>query len=153
MSDSEDNADLEPEPPPPSGRAYHEERDANPKIIVSVGASLLLSLVLIGVIVGGTRSCYSEGKNIPSLKHVFEQVHHRRRVQPGIEIHPRETVRRVEAQNQTIIHNYMWLGSDHKFAQIPVDRAIEIALDAGFPKEAPEASDAGSTDASGPAPQ
>jgi hypothetical protein len=59
---------------------------------------------------------------------------------PRLEEHPAIEIQQLRAQEDHVLSTYGWMDKKAGVVRIPIDRAIELQLDRGFPtrKEAPK---------------
>lgn len=111
----------------------HEGQDADIRPIVLTGIGLALTVVVVGAIVYGIFR-YLETHPITSVQSnpmaVFDsQIP----PAPRIEEHPAIEIQELHAQEDQTLSTYGWIDKNKGVVRIPIDRAIELQLQRGFP--------------------
>jgi len=111
----------------------HEGPDADIWPIVLTGIGLALTVLVVGVIVYGIFR-YLETHPITSVQSnpmaVFDsQIP----PAPRIEEHPAIEIQELHAQEDQMLSTYGWIDKNKGVVRIPIDRAIELQLQRGFP--------------------
>jgi len=111
----------------------HEQRDANVRPIVLTGIGLALSLAVVGVIVYGILR-YLEA-NPPTRVQTNPMAAFDAQIPPAprIEEHPAIEIEQLHAQEDQILSTYGWIDKSKGVIRIPIDRAMEIQMERGFP--------------------
>jgi hypothetical protein len=111
----------------------HEQRDANVRPIVLTGIGLALSLAAVGVIVYGILR-YLDA-NPPTRVQANPMAAFDAQIPPAprIEEHPAIEIEQLHAQEDQILATYGWIDKSKGVIRIPIDRAMEIQLERGFP--------------------
>lgn len=118
----------------------HETRDARIAPIVLTGAGLALTVAIVGLVVYGifrylgTHPATSVRSNPMSAEE--SQIP----PAPRIEEHPAIEIQQLHTQENNILSTYGWTDKKAGVVRIPIDRAMELQLERGFParKEAPK---------------
>lgn len=126
----------------------HEETDANPSGVALTVLGLLVSLVLIGVVVAATRSCYGSRHPSENYQAVFRKDSPPTAPGPGVQVDPAQTLERVRDREVQKLTSYQWLDAQHQHARIPIERAIDLTLQRGLPQRSPLRQGGGPADAS-----
>jgi hypothetical protein len=120
--------------------AGHETRDAGtgPIILVGLGLAFLVAMVAL-MIYGilwylGAHPAFTARVNPMALED--SQIPPR----PRLEEHPAIEIQQLHAQEDRILSTYGWMDKKTGVVRIPIDRAMELELERGFPtrKEAPK---------------
>jgi len=111
----------------------HEGQDADIRPIVLTGIGLALTVVVVGAIVYGSFR-YLETHPITSVQSnpmaVFDsQIP----PTPRIEEHPAIEIEELHDQEDQTLSTYGWIDKNKGVVRIPIDRAIELQLQRGFP--------------------
>jgi hypothetical protein len=114
---------------PPS----HERTDADVRPIVLIGAGLAVLLIAVGGIVYGIfqyLSAHTATSPQSSPMTVFDpQIP----PSPRIEEHPAIEIQQLRAQEEQTLSTYGWVDKKTGRVRIPIDRAMELQLQRGFP--------------------
>jgi hypothetical protein len=111
----------------------HEGRDADIRPIVLTGIGLALTVVVVGFIVYGTFQ-YLAARPASSVQSnpmtVFDsQIP----PEPRIEEHPAIEIQQLHAQEDQTLSTYGWMDKSKGVVRIPLDRAMELQMERGFP--------------------
>ena len=118
----------------------HEGRDADIRPIVLTGIGLALTVVVVGFIVYGTfqyLAAHPATTTQPNPMTVFDsQIP----PAPRIEEHPAIEIQQLHAQEDQTLSTYGWMDKSKGVVRIPLDRAMELQMQRGFPtrKELPQ---------------
>jgi hypothetical protein len=111
----------------------HETRDPAIRPIVLTGAGLALTLVMVGFVVYGIFQYLAThpATSLPSNPMaVFDsQIP----PAPRIEAHPAIQIQELRAQEAQTLSTYGWVDKKAGVVRIPIDRAMELQLQRGFP--------------------
>jgi hypothetical protein len=115
------------------GPVGHEGRDADVRPIVLTGIGLALTVLVVGVIVYGIFR-YLETHPATSVQSnpmaVFDsQIP----PEPRIEEHPAIEIQELHAQEDQTLSTYGWMDKNKGVVRIPIERAMELQLQRGFP--------------------
>ena len=120
--------------------AGHETRDAKIAPIVLTGAGLALAVAIVGLVVYGIFQ-YLETHPATSVRaNPMSTEQSQIPPAPRIEEHPAIEFQQLHAQENSILSTYGWANKKAGVVRIPIDRAVELQLERGFPtrKEAPK---------------
>ena len=111
----------------------HETLDAGVRPIVLAGAALACAIVLAGSLVYGTfrflAARPASGARSEPMFATDSQVP----PEPRIEEHPAVDLQQLHAQEDRTLSTYGWVDKKAGVVRIPVDRALELQLERGFP--------------------
>jgi hypothetical protein len=109
-----------------------------PIILVGLGLAVLVAIVAL-MIYGilqylGTHPAFTARANPMALE--TSQIP----PAPRLEEHPAIEIQQLRAQEEHILSTYGWMDKKAGVVRIPIDRAMELELEQGFPtrKEAPK---------------
>jgi hypothetical protein len=111
----------------------HETEDASVVSIVRAGAGLAVIVVLSGLIVYAVFQFLvshpvSTGPANPMAETVREFP-----PQPRIEDHPAAELNALHAQEERLLSTYGWTDKKAGVVRIPIDRAMRLQMERGFP--------------------
>ena len=120
-------------PPSPRGRG-HEESDASIGPIVLTGVGLAVALAVVGLIVYGIY-WYLAGHplSVPRPNPMAETDQQQFPAAPRLEEHPAIEVHELHSQEDKILSTYGWTDKSKGIVRVPIDRALELQLERGFP--------------------
>jgi len=110
----------------------HETRDADVRAIVLAGVALAIVALLIGVLVYGVFQYLAHNPTTTGRANPMAQTG-RFPPAPRIEEHPSLELKDLHAMEDSILTTYGWTDKATGIVRIPVDRAIELQLQRGFP--------------------
>jgi hypothetical protein len=116
----------------PSGPG-HETRDAGVRPIVLNGAGLAVMIVIVGLIVYGTFQYLARHPAISPQSNPMSVGDLQIPPEPRIEDHPAIAIQQLHAQEDKTLSTYGWTDRKAGVVRIPIDRAIELQLERGFP--------------------
>jgi len=118
---------LQPRP------AGHETRDARIAPIVLTGAGLALTVAIVGLVIYGVFQ-YLETHPATSVRtNPMSAEESQIPPAPRIEEHPAIEIQQLHAQENSILSTYGWMDKKAGVVRIPIDRAMELQLERGFP--------------------
>jgi hypothetical protein len=111
----------------------HETRDADVGPIIVAGLGLALTLALVGLLIYGILRYLNA--NPPAVSRVNPMSAEDAQIPPAprIEEHPAIDIQQLHAEEDRILSTYGWTDKKAGVVRIPVDRAIELQLQRGFP--------------------
>lgn len=113
--------------------AGHETRDASIAPIVLTGAGLALTVAIVGLVVYGVFQ-YLETHPVTSARaNPMSAEESQIPPAPRIEEHPAIEIQQLHAQENSILSTYGWTDKKAGVVRIPIDRAMELQLERGFP--------------------
>ena len=118
---------------PPSRSVGHETRDAGIRSIVLTGTGLAVTIAIAGLIVYGIFQYLgthpAAGTRVNPMSAGVSQIP----PEPRIEEHPAIAIRELRAQEEHTLSTYGWVDKEAGVLRIPIDRAMELQLERGFP--------------------
>jgi len=120
--------------------AGHETRDAKIAPIVLTGAGLALTVAIVGLVVYGIFQYLETHPATSARANPMSTEQSQIPPAPRIEEHPAIEIQQLHAQENSILSTYGWANKKAGVVRIPIDRAVELQLERGFPtrKEAPK---------------
>jgi hypothetical protein len=120
--------------------AGHETRDARVAPILLTGAGLALAVVIVGIVVYGVFRYLDSHPATAVQANPMATEESQIPPAPRIEEHPAIEIQQLHAQESSILSTYGWMDKKAGVVRIPVDRAMDLQLERGFPtrKEAPK---------------
>jgi hypothetical protein len=122
-----------------SRQAGHETRDAASGPIVLAGLGLALVVAAVGLIGYGILT-YLGSQPVAAIR-VNPMAAEDSQIPPAprIEEHPAIEIQQLHEQEEHTLSTYGWTDKKAGVVRIPIDRAMELQLERGFPtrKEAP----------------
>lgn len=129
--------DLEYGPNPPG--AKYEHTDIDPAVGYKFGLWLAVATLISFGIVYGT-FWFFEGRaraaNAAAVKYPLAAGQHREPPLPRLQTQPFKDVYMLRQAEAAKLTSYGWVDKDGGVAHIPIDRAIEVMLQKGFPARA-----------------
>ena len=111
----------------------HESRDADIQPILLTGFGLALCVVVVGLIVYGTfryLATHPATSVQPNPMAVFDsQIP----PAPRIEEYPAIEIQQLRAQEEQTLSTYGWIDKKKGVVRIPLDRAMQLQMQRGFP--------------------
>ena len=111
----------------------HESRDADIRPILLTGFGLALCVVVVGLIVYGTfryLATHPATSVQPNPMAVFDsQIP----PAPRIEEYPAIEIQQLRAQEEQTLSTYGWIDKKKGVVRIPLDRAMQLQVERGFP--------------------
>jgi len=112
----------------------HEETDASVGPIVLTGASLAVVLAIVCALVYGIYWYLAEHPlSTPRPNPMAETNQQQFPPVPRLEEHPAIEVHELRSQEDQILSTYGWTDKSKRLVRIPIDRAMELRLERGFP--------------------
>lgn len=112
----------------------HETEDASVRGIVYTGIGLAISIVVAGLIVYGSFHFFREHRPAAALPNPMEETERQQfPPAPRIEEHPMIEVRELRAHEDQVLSTYGWTDKKNGVVHIPIERAMELQLERGFP--------------------
>lgn len=107
--------------------------------IVLTGAGLALTVAIVGLVVYGVFQYLETHPATSAPANPMSAEESQIPPKPRIEEHPAIEIQQLYAQENSILFTYGWMGKKTGVVRIPIDRAMELQLERGFPtrKEAP----------------
>jgi hypothetical protein len=117
----------------PKSSPGHETSDAGVQSIVLVGAGLALTIAVVGLLVFGIFQYLSAHASASPQSNPMTVFDSQIPPPPHIEEHPAIEVQQLRAEEDHTLATYGWVDKKAGVARIPIDRAMEIQLQRGFP--------------------
>jgi hypothetical protein len=112
----------------------HETRDANVRDIVITLACLAVGAGLVCLLVYGIFRYLADHPLATAPPNPMAETGRRQFPQaPRIEEHPAIELRDLRSQEEKILSTYGWTDKGTGIVRIPIDRAMELQLQRGFP--------------------
>src|ERR1700680_5009515 len=111
----------------------HEGRDADIRPIVLTGIGLALTVVVVGFIVYGTFQYLATHPATSVQSNPMAVFDSQIPPAPRIEEHPAIEIQQLHAQEEQTLSTYGWIDKKGGVVRIPLDRALELQLEHGFP--------------------
>ena len=113
-------------------RRTHETSDANIRNLIIFGIGLSL-LVIAGLLVSGTVFHYFVGhQGLGPPASPFENVR-TLPPEPRLQVTAPKDLKQYKAAQDEILNNYGWVDQQAGIVRIPIERAMDILLQRGFP--------------------
>jgi hypothetical protein len=111
----------------------HETRDADVGPIVLTGLGVALVVAVVGIFIYGVLTYL--GAHRPATPRVNPLSAEDSQIPPNprIEEHPAIEFQQLRAQEDGVLSTYGWMDKKAGVVRIPIDRAIELQLERGFP--------------------
>ena len=126
-------------PGPPGG---YEKRDANVRNLLLFAAGLFVTLILAAGLskwafdyfgrvqkLGPPPTPFEQGRALPPL--------------PQLQAEPEQDLEKLRAADQQELNSYGWVDRTHGIVHIPINRAMDLLLERGFPTRPAGASSEG----------
>lgn len=115
----------------------HETRDAKIQPIVATAAGLALSAALIAWGVYGIFHFLAAQPVTTAPPNPMSAAEQQFPPTPRIEEHPATELQQLRQQEDKILSSYGWSDKKAGTVRIPIDRAMELELERGFPTPPP----------------
>jgi hypothetical protein len=119
----------------------HETEDANVRAIVSTGGALAIGAAIVFVIVHWIFQYLADHPLTTARPNPMAETDRQQfPPAPRLEEHPAIELKDLHSQEDRILSTYGWTDKTGGVVRIPIDRAMELQLQRGFPtrKEAPK---------------
>jgi hypothetical protein len=113
--------------------AGHEVSDAGVRPIVLVGAGLASTLAVVGLVVYGLFQYLSAHGSTSPQSNPMTVFDSQIPPVPHIEEHPAIEIQTLRAEEDRTLSTYGWVDKKTGVVRIPIDRAMELQLQQGFP--------------------
>jgi len=118
--------------------AGHEESDASIPGIALTAAGLAVTVALVYLLVSGIFWYLADHPlSTPQPNPMAETEQQQFPPQPRIEVHPTIEVQELRSDEDKILSTYGWTDKEKGVVRVPIDRAMELQLERGFPTSAP----------------
>ena len=111
----------------------HEGRDAAIRPIVLTGIGLALTLAVVGLIVYGTFQYLAAHPAIGAQPNPMAVFDSQIPPAPRIEEYPAIEIQQLRAQEEQTLSTYGWIDKKKGVVRIPLDRAMQLQVERGFP--------------------
>ena len=129
--------DLEYGPNPPGAKYEHTDIDVNVGYKFALWLSVAM-VISIGIVYGAF--WFFEGRtqdaNVVAQKYPLAVGQHREPPAPNLQKQPFKDVYELRLGEAAKLSSYGWIDKDGGIARIPIDRAMEVMLQRGFPTRA-----------------
>lgn len=115
----------------PTGPGY-EPRDANPRSVVKFGVGLFVTLVVVLVLAARLFHFFAATQSLGPPASPFANT----RVlppAPRLQVEPGQDLRQLRQSEDEKLGSYGWVDRKAGIVRIPVDRAMQLLLQRGFP--------------------
>jgi len=137
-TDHDSHEDLEYGPTPPG--AKYEHTDIDPSVGYKFGLWLGVSMLISFAIVYGTFKLFeNQGKSANALAQKYPlaaSIPHKEPPLPNLQKQPFKDVYMLRMGENEKLTSYGWVDKDGGIARLPIDRAMEVMLERGFPARA-----------------
>ena len=113
--------------------ARHETRDARIAPILLTGAGLALTVAIVGLVVYGIFQYLETHPATSARANPMSAEESQIPPAPRIEEHPAIEIQQLHAQEDGVLSTYGWTDKKAGVVRIPIDRAMELQLERGFP--------------------
>ena len=134
MSDHVDPHDLEYGPTPPG--AKHEHTDIDPTIGYKFASWLLVAMLIsAGIVYGAFRLFERQERAAGTLaqKYPLAAGVHKDPPTPNLQNQPFKDIYLLRQEETEKLTSYAWVDKESGVTRIPIDRAMEVMLQRGFP--------------------
>lgn len=112
----------------------HEVKDASVHPIVITGMALAAALILVAAIVYGMfRYLAAHPAQAGTPNPMAETSQQQVPPEPRVEEHPQVELHELRAKEDRILSTYGWVDKPKGIVRIPLDRALDLQLQRGFP--------------------
>ena len=111
----------------------HERQDADTWPIVLTGIGLALTVLVVGVIVYGIFRYLETHPTTSVQSNPMAVLDSQIPPEPRIEEHPAIEIQELHTQEDQTLSTYGWMDRNKGVVRIPIDRAMELQLQRGFP--------------------
>jgi len=134
MSEHVDPHDLEYGPTPPG--AKHEHTDIDPTIGYKFASWLLVAMLIsAGIVYGAFRLFERQERAAGTLaqKYPLAAGVHKDPPTPNLQSQPFKDIYLLRQEETEKLTSYAWVDKEGGVTRIPIDRAMEVMLQRGFP--------------------
>ncbi len=111
----------------------HESRDADIRPVLLTGIGLAFCVVVVGLIVYGTFRYLATHPATGVQPNPMTVLDPQIPPAPRIEEHPAIEIQQLHAQEDQTLSTYGWIDKKKGLVRIPLDRAMELQMERGFP--------------------
>jgi hypothetical protein len=119
---------------------HHEERDVNIRAILTFGAGLVVTAIVIHVLVWLLFVYFNarEAAQPPPEYPLAAEQEKRLPPEPRLQTNPREDLRELRAGEDEALTTYGWVDRNGGVVRIPIDEAMKLVVQRGLPARAPQ---------------
>ena len=117
----------------PAESAGHEIRDAKIGPIILIAAGLAITVAIVGVLIYGIFQYLGAHPAATVQANPMSAGDAQIPPEPRIEEHPEIEIQQLHAQEERTLSTYGWVDKKAGVVRIPIDRAMELQLERGFP--------------------
>jgi len=123
----------------PNGAGTYEHKDANVRLIVGSTLGLIVGMVIVCLVVVGVFKALQDmtttpvkvtGLRNPNVSEVPPE--------PRLEPHPAEQLKALRQHEDEVLGTYGWVDRKAGVVRIPIDRAMDLMAQRGFPARSEE---------------
>lgn len=115
----------------------HEESDASIPGIALTAAGLAVTVALVYLLVSGIFWYLAEHPlSTPRPNPMAETNQQQFPPQPRLEVHPTIEIQELRSDEDKILSTYGWTDKEKGVVRVPIDRAMELQLEAGLSDKA-----------------
>ena len=120
--------------------AGHETRDAEIGPLALTALGLALMVAVVGVLIYGILQYLETHPATTARSNPMAAEESQIPPSPRLEEHPAIEIQQLRAQEDHILSTYGWMDKKTGIVRIPIERAMELQLERGFPtrKERPK---------------
>ena len=117
----------------PAVTAGHEIRDAKIGPLILIAAGLAITVAIVGVFIYGVFQYLGAHPAASVQANPMSAGDAQIPPEPRIEEHPAIEIEQLHAQEEQTLSTYAWVDKKAGVVRIPIDRAMELQLERGFP--------------------
>jgi len=126
--------------PSHNGGGTYEHKDADVRLIVGSTLGLIVAMVVVCLIVVGIFRMLQEktatpatvtGLRNPNVSQVPPE--------PRLQVHPADELKALRQHEDELLNNYGWVDQKAGVVRIPIDKAMDLMAQRGFPTSGQEA--------------
>ena len=121
-----------------SEHAHHEDSDVNVRAILGVGGGMIVVSVVIAALVWALFAVLSKRETRDTLTEFPLASGQAQRLppEPRLQTDPREDLRALRQAEDNALQSYGWVDKNGGVVRIPIDQAMKLTLERGFPVRA-----------------
>jgi hypothetical protein len=120
-----------PTPPRDTPEVSHERSDVRVRAILSFGAGLLITAIVIHFGLYWLLEHYN--RRVSRAPTISEKRAEEPIPPPRLQVSPRTELARMRAREDQELQTYDWVDREKKIVRIPIDRAMELLAQRGLP--------------------
>jgi len=117
----------------PAESAGHEIRDAKIEPLILIAAGLAITVAIVGVLIYGIFQYLGAHPAASVQANPMSAGNAQIPPAPRIEEHPAIEIQQLHAEEEHTLSTYGWVDKKAGVVRIPIDRAMELQLERGFP--------------------